>query len=140
MSNPPPLPQHARAAAERTMLIVSSAALVAVLFLLVLSAFGHAGQLTCKWKVLTGLPCAGCGGTRALLLLGHGDWRSALLMNPGAVLLTVAFGIVSMYAASVVFLGLPPWRPSWAARVPWRWVAAASIMANWVYLLAAGRA
>lgn len=121
------------------MLLVSVATLVVVSLLLASSTFCP-GFPVCKWKSLTGIPCAGCGGTRALQSLMHGDWSGALLLNPGAVVLAAGFALASAYAAMVVVFRLPPWRPSWARRVPWRWIGLALIAANWIYLLAAGRA
>jgi len=100
----------------------------------------HPAGLPCGWKTVTGLPCLGCGGTRALFLLARGEWGDALRMNPGAVLAAAGVAIAAVYAAGVVFLGLSPWRPQWAARVPWRWLVLGAILANWAYLLAAGRA
>lgn len=41
----------------------------------------------CPLKLSTGLPCAGCGGTRATLLLLHGHWADAVMANPLALLL-----------------------------------------------------
>lgn len=139
MSSPPPLPWSARTTPERTILLAAVAAAVAALFWMAWGAL-HFPAWHCGWKEFTGLPCAGCGGTRALLLLVRGDWGTALLMNPGVALAAVLGAAVSLYAAGVVFLKLPPWRPSWAARFRWRWLALAAVVANWIYLLAAGRA
>ncbi len=36
----------------------------------------------CLFRDLTGLPCPGCGLTRALALLFLGDWRAALFLHP----------------------------------------------------------
>jgi len=60
-------------------------------------------------------------------------------MNPGAVLLVPALGAAFFYAAATLALRLEPWRPSWARRMPWRWLLVLAVVANWVYLLAAGR-
>lgn len=35
----------------------------------------------CPFRALTGLPCPGCGMTRAFCALGHGEWRDALRYN-----------------------------------------------------------
>jgi len=36
----------------------------------------------CMVAELTGRPCPGCGMTRAITALIHGDWRSAMLLHP----------------------------------------------------------
>lgn len=47
----------------------------------------------CLFKQLTGLPCPGCGCTRAFMSLLHGNVRQALWYNPVAVLLTILAAI-----------------------------------------------
>lgn len=139
LSTPPPLPLHVRTAAERTILIVAaSAAAVAVLLFLV-AGFFRPMAVICGWKKVTGWPCAGCGGTRALFCLAGGDWLEALCMNPGVVVGGVGLAVAALYAGGVVFLGWAPWRPAWASRVPWRWWLAGAVAANWLYLLAISR-
>ena len=36
----------------------------------------------CPIRFATGLPCPGCGVTRGMALLSHGQWERALHMNP----------------------------------------------------------
>lgn len=36
----------------------------------------------CLFSKVTGLPCPGCGMTRAIAALLHGEWRQALLYHP----------------------------------------------------------
>ncbi|MEW6338685.1 MAG: DUF2752 domain-containing protein, partial [Acidobacteriota bacterium] len=45
----------------------------------------------CPFRVLTGVPCATCGTTRAAVALLHGDVVAALVANPGAALAGLAF-------------------------------------------------
>ena len=45
-------------------------------------------HLPCIFKLLTGVPCPGCGTVRSLQLLVHGDVVGSLLTNPLGLLLT----------------------------------------------------
>jgi hypothetical protein len=40
------------------------------------------GLWACPVRFVVGLPCPGCGMTRALLLLAHGEWSAALRLHP----------------------------------------------------------
>jgi hypothetical protein len=52
--------------------------------------------LFCPFKVLTGIPCPGCGMTRALISMTKGDFHGALGYNP------FSFFLLFMVIASVV--------------------------------------
>ena|ERR1700733_2274283 len=43
------------------------------------------GKARCAMAQVLGIPCPGCGMTRAILLLGHGDVMASLRMHPVAV-------------------------------------------------------
>ncbi len=47
----------------------------------------------CGFKMAFGIPCMGCGGTRATLNLLHGDWWEALTFQPLITLVYVGFAI-----------------------------------------------
>jgi len=49
----------------------------------------------CPFKTVTGLPCPGCGMTRACHAALHGDWAQVLKMNPFGPLLAVFWGVVT---------------------------------------------
>jgi len=57
----------------------------------------------CPFKVLTDIPCPGCGLTRSLVLFAHGDWTQAIAFHPLgpmvylALWLTLIAGVLSMY-------------------------------------------
>lgn len=46
------------------------------------AAGASGGAPTCSFRVRTGYPCLGCGGTTALVLAAHGDLRGAVAANP----------------------------------------------------------
>jgi hypothetical protein len=61
----------------------------------------HVG-LPCIFKLIFGIPCAGCGMTRAFLFLGHGHFVQAFHLNPNAPL--VFLGVVMLWANELFFL------------------------------------
>lgn len=135
---PPPLPWRFRTRAERSLLLVCAAVAVFGAFWCAVAAVAP-GCWTCAWKTGTGFPCAGCGGTRAVLLLLGGRWTDALQMNPGAVAAAVVWAVLTVYAASVLVFRFEPWRPPWTVARAWRWMLAAAVAVNWLYVLASGR-
>lgn len=137
-SLPPPLPWRVRTRPERLMLLLlASSALVGSVLLaahaVLFALFG------CVWKCTTGLPCAGCGGTRALGSLLLGSPLEALAWNPGAVLAAVLAFAAGLYAATILLFRLEPWRPACVGSVRWKFVILAAIGVNWLYLICAGR-
>lgn len=90
----------------------------------------------CPFHLITGLPCVGCGGTRALVALTHGELGAALALNPLALLLAGAFLAFVVYAACALWLGRR-WRPQ-PTRIQatlLRISAFGAVAANWIYLL-----
>ena len=94
----------------------------------------------CFFKAFTGIPCPTCGGTRALSCLAHLDLVGAFAMNP---LVTAGAFVVAAWA--IADLALLPrrralvieLRPGLASVV--RVAAVVLLVANWAYLVAAGR-
>ncbi len=80
------------------------------------------GLPPCPLHALTGLYCPGCGSTRCLHALLHGDVTTAVAMNP----LLVA----SLPLLAVMALNAAGWRPAWLAPLtrqlakplPWLWL------------------
>lgn len=66
------------------------------------------GQILCPFRLATGGWCPGCGGTRALRHLMHGDLSMSLSLNP---LLLVVFSQV--VALSAFFMAAPEKARSW---------------------------
>jgi hypothetical protein len=58
--------------------------------------------LPCLFKLVFGVPCPGCGMTRAFLLIGHGHFAQAFYLNPNAPL--VFLGVVMLWLIELVFL------------------------------------
>jgi hypothetical protein len=96
-----------------------------------------AGAPPCVFRSLTGVPCATCGGTRALLALARLDVGAALAWNP-LVAIGVAVFVVGGLVAFVRALrgqGVPdPAPPRWAGAA-----AAFALAANWAFVVLAGR-
>jgi hypothetical protein len=94
----------------------------------------------CVFKGLTGLPCPTCGSTRALGRLFALDVTGALAMNPFTTVLAL---VVAAWA--LADLALLPARRALELGVSPRLGAALRLgalvlfLANWVYLVAAGR-
>jgi hypothetical protein len=94
----------------------------------------------CYVKALSGLPCPTCGSTRALGRLFALDLAGALAMNPAA-----ALGALGLAAWALADLSLLPRRRALGLELsaPLGWVlrvaVVALLLANWAYLLAAGR-
>ena len=92
----------------------------------------------CPFHALTGVPCPGCGTTRAALALARGDVSAAFGWNPLAAAAFLLGGAACVLA--------PPWvaagraLPSLALELPRRARLAlvAALGANWAWLVARG--
>ena len=92
----------------------------------------------CPFHALTGLPCLGCGTTRAALLLAKGDPAGAFLMNPLATMALAAAWLGGFVAPGWLALGLAP--PALPRKLP-AWARLALVMllaANWCFLVVRG--
>lgn len=90
-----------------------------------LSETGHG--IPCIFHAVTGLQCPGCGVTRMLSALLHGDWRGAWESN--AAVLTL-----SPVLAGLVDLSLVRWIRTGSARLP-RWADAVTVVCVVLLLL-----
>jgi len=87
---------------------------------------------TCVSQRVLGLPCPGCGMTRALIALLHGDLGGSLRFHPLAVPLGLGLGLFVLLA-----LGLPHASPRWPRVVQWATTLAGTALgAVWVLRLA----
>ncbi len=74
---------------RRLSSIISGAALLQVLLVLL-----HLPGWPCPVFHLLGIPCPGCGMTRATLALVRGEWKAALTMHAFAPVLLIAIGLI----------------------------------------------
>ncbi len=94
----------------------------------------------CFFKLATGCPCPTCGATRAFGRLFARDPLGALAMNP---LVTIGALVIALWGAADLMLW--PWGRALSLQVSpgvarvVRFAAVAVILANWAYLIAAGR-
>lgn len=94
----------------------------------------------CMFKRITGVPCATCGSTRAMVRLVHLDLAGALAMNPLAV---AAAALAALWCVADLLL-LTRGRALAVDLTPResRLVQAgvvAALLINWAYVIAAGR-
>lgn len=95
---------------------------------------------SCTFREWTGLPCATCGTTRLVRALVTGEIVCALALNPlifCGIVLTAAWGAFST-ARSVFDLPAPRLGLGQKDRARLVLVAAAAVIANWIYLLLRG--
>src|SRR5438067_647010 len=87
----------------------------------------------CTFKTLTGLPCAFCGGTRALRAIGHLHFAEAFWLNP-----LVTIGAFTATVCAITSILSPQHFDQFVARVK-RWplltISLAIIALNWFFVL-----
>ncbi len=68
------------------------------------------GPVLCPFRLVTGLPCPGCGLIRSWVYLLHGQWGHGLAANPfGVLALVAALGLlVVVTSAGVRRRAAPP--------------------------------
>jgi hypothetical protein len=59
----------------------------------------HRPRTLCLFRAVTGVPCPFCGGTTAVVELGHGDLRAALAASPLAALVAAGLPFVGAVRA-----------------------------------------
>ncbi len=80
----------------------------------------------CPFYILTGLPCPGCGLTRAFVCLGHGQWRESLHWHPLGWLVFLLLAGLWLRNGIYWLRGVALWSGSPAAlnRLSWAGIAA----------------
>ncbi len=138
---PLPRPTRLTAPAGRTPLGLFLAGSCAVGVALVgLLHLDHLPISVCFFKFATGCQCPTCGATRAFVRLFARDPLGALAMNP---LVTLGALAIALWGAADLMLW--PWGRALSLQVSpgvarvLRFAVVAAILANWAYLIAAGR-
>ena len=105
-------------------------------------AWIEAGPSFCPFRLWSGLPCPGCGLTRSVVALAHGDLAASLYFHPLGV--AIVAGLLVVAAAELVLAarrlraGQASGSPSTAvlldraARGPLPWVGIAALAVVWV--------
>lgn len=123
--------------------LVPAAIASTVLVLLLLAAGRRSdwpvGPPPCFLRTVTGIPCPGCGGTRAFASLAQGDAARAFAHNP---LVVAAAGLVAAWFLCALVSMRMSERACAAVRERVRgfgrgWLALviAAVVAHWVYLI-----
>jgi len=87
----------------------------------------HHGPVLCVFRLTTGLPCAGCGMTRAFVALARGDLQQALAFNWLAPAVFAWFAVWWLWAMTALVRARPlPEQPVWLLRG-----ALAAVIAYW---------
>ena len=91
----------------------------------------------CVFRSLTGIPCPGCGSTRAATAMLQGDLASSLASNPLAASAGLVF-VVGAPLAALWAVGRGPMLDL-GSPLPWwiRWSLAVAVLGNWAYLVLA---
>jgi hypothetical protein len=93
---------------------------------------------TCLFHAVTGMPCPGCGGTRALTAFAQLDLAAAFAWNPLIALVGVAASGFTVYALVATALRTRRFRLVGLSDVE-RIGAVCLVLGNWAYLIAVGR-
>src|ERR1700753_3212695 len=78
---------------DKLMLAIGSATLVGSY---VYPPWTHTGPVMCPFRLLTGIPCPGCGLTRSFCCFAHGDIRGAFSNH-----------LLGPFLAAGVIIGIP---------------------------------
>jgi hypothetical protein len=95
--------------------------------------------LRCPFLTVTGYPCLTCGATRCAIAFLHGNFLTAWLWNPLALVALCGVALFDLYAAVVLITRAPRVRLiDWtrAEKNALRITVIALIALNWIYLLA----
>jgi hypothetical protein len=87
----------------------------------------------CLYQRILGHPCPGCGLTRSVVSLAHGDLPAAWSYNPAGLLV---FAVVLL---EIPYRAVEIWRSTHGKRTPWPWpnrlalgMVPVAIMGQWL--------
>lgn len=87
--------------------------------------------MPCVFYTLLGLYCPGCGGTRAIEALLHGEWLASLWYHPVVLYTAVVYaGFMLTHTLEKLHIGrVHGWKfHSW-----WLFTALAIVIGNWIF-------
>ncbi len=94
---------HTRTVDTSADALLGASVVAAACACLLSSAAVADGPVVCPFRLVTGLPCPGCGSTRAWVAVTNGYLPAALAFNPFATVLLVAVvGFAGWRGASLV--------------------------------------
>lgn len=109
---------------------------IEVFMLLFILTMHHIGiPLYCPFKLLTGIPCPGCGGQRALFAIMHGNIIEAVCINPLSVLLILFAFIAPMWLFVDCYRGTNSLHGVMKSKWSWKTIiiVVLIIIANWIW-------
>lgn len=97
----------------------------------------------CSLRVLTGVPCIACGGTRAVKALSHGEIAQACQFNPLVVI--GLFAVMFWFVWTVATMRMARYRQGAVSDAQnrsrgnpakrWGFAMVVLVLLNWVYLV-----
>ena len=119
---------------DHRFILRSSLLVVITAFLLIVRADGRVAFFfapgwavpeSCPSHVLLHMDCPGCGLTRSIVSLAHGQWRQSLAFHPVGVALAIVFAAQIPYRIMCLKRGRCPGVPAIVERVtPWLLIVA----------------
>jgi hypothetical protein len=97
----------------------------------------------CPFKIFTGLPCPGCGITRSVVTLLHGDLAASLHFHPLGVPLVLLMAVLAVVDGGAWYRSRQPgqdplpasWLPERIMVTPAPWVAVGALSVVWLIRL-----
>jgi hypothetical protein len=91
----------------------------------------------CPLRRATGIPCFGCGLTRAFDWEAHGHVLRAFALTPVGALLPLCFAVIAGWGLLVLVarVPVPEIRLDAAAGRVLRWSLIGAVLANWIYMV-----
>jgi hypothetical protein len=121
------LPSPGRVHLQAEDIVVGAAAVLLAGACLISPASSTTGPILCPFRALTGLPCPGCGMTRAWVAAAHGHVVDSFLYNPyGLAFFLIAAFLVAWRLVSLV-------RPALVPRLSLMWLS--NTWPGWIFLV-----